>query len=166
MLMKIELRKWDMLVEGLCIVSIAGAIGMTAFSLPDLGDLIPTHLNAKGEINAYGNKNRLWLLAFLPLVMYVLITSVSRKPTLYNLPVKITSPEHFRIAYRALSIIKLGITLFLLWMLYDRIGLAKAWDRRQITDYMLLAFIVLTFGTIIYSLTRLSKVENDIKNTH
>lgn len=52
-------------------------------------DIIPTHYNFKGEVDAYGSKNTIFILLPIALMSYIGIAILSKFPQVYNYPVEI-----------------------------------------------------------------------------
>ena len=52
-------------------------------------DIIPTHYNFKGEVDAYGYKNTIFILLPIALMSYIGIAILSKFPQVYNYPVEI-----------------------------------------------------------------------------
>ena len=52
-------------------------------------DIIPTHYNFKGEVDAYGSKNTVFILLPIVLITYIGIAVLSKFPQVYNYPVEI-----------------------------------------------------------------------------
>jgi hypothetical protein len=79
---------------------------------------IPAHFDLAGRPNAYGP---LWTLLILPcvaIVLYLLITAVSRNAAVFNYPVRVTRQNQARLQHLALSMIAFikaeTVTLFAL----------------------------------------------------
>lgn len=66
---------------------------------------IPTHFNLAGEPDAWGSVHALWLLPAIALVLYLLMTWVSRHPAAFNYPVRVTPFNRARLDAIALSMI-------------------------------------------------------------
>lgn len=66
-----------------------------------LPTLIPTHYDAAGVVNAWGNKNSIWFLPCVGVGLYALITILSCFPKMWNVPVEITE-ENREDVYRAM----------------------------------------------------------------
>lgn len=52
-------------------------------------DIVPTHYNFKGEIDAYGSKNTLFILLPIAVITYIGIAILAKFPNIYNYPVEI-----------------------------------------------------------------------------
>lgn len=52
-------------------------------------EVVPTHYNFKGEIDAYGSKNTLFILLPIAVITYIGIAILAKFPNIYNYPVEI-----------------------------------------------------------------------------
>jgi len=66
---------------------------------------IPTHFDLAGRPNAYGPPQMLLVLPAVALVLYLLITVVSRNPAVFNYPVRVTPKNRPRLQELALNMI-------------------------------------------------------------
>jgi hypothetical protein len=66
---------------------------------------IPTHFDIAGRPNAYGPPQMLLVLPAVALVLYLLITVVSRNPAAFNYPVRVTPKNRQRLQELALNMI-------------------------------------------------------------
>jgi len=66
---------------------------------------IPTHFDLAGRPNAYGQPQMLLVLPAVALVLYLLITVVSRNPAVFNYPVRVTPKNRPRLQELALNMI-------------------------------------------------------------
>ncbi len=60
-------------INSILITLIFISLIITILIYPALPEKIPTHWNIKGEIDAYGNKNFIFLTALLPIIVYLLL---------------------------------------------------------------------------------------------
>ena len=61
--------------------------------MSNLPDKIPIQFNGLGEPKNYRSKNFIWLFPIVGGFLYIILTTLSQFPQLYNFPVKIT-PEN------------------------------------------------------------------------
>jgi uncharacterized membrane protein len=92
-------------------VSLLGLAAIAGFTFNALvgphgfGNRVPTHFDAGGRPNGWGSP---WILLVLPisaLVIYLLMTLVSRYPGAFNYPVRVTPANHARLQSLALEMI-------------------------------------------------------------
>jgi uncharacterized membrane protein len=86
-------------IEAICIILLIVHFGLI-FNMYDLlPDKIITHYNIKGIPDGYGDKSSILMLPGISLVMYVVMTLLSRWPEKLNYPVPLTEenkPQLFR----------------------------------------------------------------------
>jgi uncharacterized membrane protein len=82
-----------------------------------LPDRIPTHFDLAGLPNAWGPPVTLWFLPVMAVVLYIAMTVVSRFPSSFNYPARVTAENHARLqalALRLIACIKLELVCFFL----------------------------------------------------
>jgi uncharacterized membrane protein len=75
---------------------------------------IPTHYNASGEVDDYGNKAMFLILPIIAAITFFVLTRLKKFPHIFNYPVKITAynaEKQYRIATRMIRFLKLSILL-------------------------------------------------------
>ncbi|MFH1296929.1 MAG: DUF1648 domain-containing protein [Bacteroidota bacterium] len=121
---RFEMGPADWILEGLSIVALLSFFGFILYQYHLLPDTIPTHFNATGTPDDYGRKDTLWALPFVTLIIYTVLTVISRIPEKFNFPVKIT-PANARVQYllslRLFRILKLAITLMFFYIGYTSV---------------------------------------------
>ena len=93
-------------------LGILWAITLVAFF--NLPDIIPTHFNAKGEVDDYGSKLTLFILPVIATLLYLLLTLINKYPHVFNYPTTITSQnaeQQYTFATKMLRYVKLAIIL-------------------------------------------------------
>jgi len=116
---RLVLSPADWSIELVSILLIAWIFGEVIYRYPALPSVIPSHFNLKGEIDNYGNKNFLWFLPALSVVLYVVLTFINRIPHTFNYLVTITAqnaPKQYLLATRMIRIMKLLIIAMLLYI--------------------------------------------------
>ena len=90
--------------------------------------LVPVHINTKGSIDSYGTKENLFILPVLSIIIYVLLTFVSKLPSqAFNYLEEVTAANRDRLHHRAKLTIKLlkiivSALIFIVYVLmYTRI---------------------------------------------
>lgn len=127
----LELTLADRLLEALAalFVLLLGVVPLVYYG--DLPESIPQHYNAAGEVDIYGPKYLLLVLAGVGVLLYGLMTWVGRHPHWFNYPIAITpeNAEHqYRIATRLMRMLKLMVVLLFFYIAYNtiRIGMGRA----------------------------------------
>ncbi len=118
-----------------------------------LPDEIPTHYNFAGKPDAYGDKESIFSLPAIALIIAIPMLIISRKPHLFNYPVKIT-PENAQAQYtkatRLINILALMTTLVMFFIEIQTIRtvLGKADGLGE--SFVYIFFILMFIPTIFY----------------
>ncbi|MEI6435586.1 MAG: DUF1648 domain-containing protein [Bacteroidota bacterium] len=114
-----ELTPVDWLIECMAIVAILSFIGYSIYWFPRVPQIIPTHFNANGEVNGYGNKISILILPGIAMLIYALFTVIARFPYNFNFAGKITpenAPRQYRLATRFIRILKTVIIIIFFYI--------------------------------------------------
>lgn len=116
--LKIELTTFDKIIEILGWIFIIAMWSMTIISNNQLPDVIPTHFNLKGEVNGYGEKWMILLLASITTILFLAMSYLNKFPHRFNYLTVITKDNALRqytIATRVIRFLKiLMVAIFLL----------------------------------------------------
>ncbi len=95
---------------------------------PEMPDQVPQHFDAAGQADAWGSKATLLLLPAVNLVVFVIMTVISRFPHISSVPVEIT-PFNARRVYRLIRFqtiwLKAVVALVLAYMSWRTIEQAR-----------------------------------------
>ena len=94
----------------------------------ELGDTIPTHLNAQGEADDFGSKSTIWILPAIGTGLFILMFVLNRYPHLHNYMVNITEENalsNYRISTRVLRIANLFCMILFGVIILEIIGIAR-----------------------------------------
>ena len=86
--------------------------GLTLYTFLKLPTTIPTHFNASGQADGYGNKVTLIILPILATIIYLGLTQLNKFPHIFNYMTKITednAQKQYTIATRMYRFLKLSI---------------------------------------------------------
>ncbi|MGB4772270.1 MAG: DUF1648 domain-containing protein [Chitinophagaceae bacterium] len=115
----VEMLSW------LFILAMWGIVGANFFSLPDT---IPTHFNAEGKVDGYGEKYTILLFPAVITIVFFLLSEVAKRPWHFNYVVAPT-PENYQELYRLnirmLRIIRLVVAAMGTYVAYAIIRGAK-----------------------------------------
>lgn len=115
---KIKL-KWsnsDYWLEALSLMPLLLSLLYLGDNYSVLPDIVPTHYNLNGKVDAIGHKNHLWLLYFVFFMLYVLMTWVNRYPHRFNYLVPITevnTKQQYTSYTKMMRILKLIVSVIL-----------------------------------------------------
>ena len=111
---------------------------------------IPTHFDLAGRPNAYGQPQMLLVLPAVALVLYLLITVVSRNPAVFNYPVRVTPKNRPRLQELALNMIaflKAETVMLFALIQYQTIDSARNLQS-NLPQSLMLTGIAVIFSTI------------------
>ncbi|MGE4288773.1 MAG: DUF1648 domain-containing protein [Salinivirgaceae bacterium] len=123
----IKLQTTDRIIDAL---SYAALITLFAISLAfyaDLPEEIPYHYSFSGTPDAFGGKNSIWILPGVGTLIIIGISLLSKIPSTFNYPVKITAQnasKQYSMAIRFMGLLKLLIGWFFCVLNYQSIQVA------------------------------------------
>jgi uncharacterized membrane protein len=116
--LKIELTTFDKIMEILGWIFMIALWSMTINSYNQLPDIIRTHFNLKGEVDGYGEKWMVLLVASIATILFLAMTFLNKFPHRFNYLTVITKDNVLRqytIATRVIRFLKiLMVAIFLL----------------------------------------------------
>ncbi|XZF13513.1 DUF1648 domain-containing protein [Chitinophagaceae bacterium MMS25-I14] len=96
----IPLNKADKFLEICSFLLLISAWVIAGYGYSILPETIPTHFDLQGKINGYGNKLTVFILPFIAVLLYVLLTWMVRFPQYFNY-LKPVTPENAKQQYTA-----------------------------------------------------------------
>lgn len=118
---------------------------------------IPMHFNYKGEVDSWGSKESIWLLAGITAVIYISMMLVARIPHMFNYPFKITAENaerQYRIARTFIKLLSAEIVWLFAVLLCGtmEVALDKANTMSPVFIYFFLAVVLgSTIGFFVLS---------------
>jgi uncharacterized membrane protein len=112
---------------------------------------IPTHFDALGQVNGWGSSQTLLFFPIFAAAMYLLLTVISRFPSKFNYPVKVTAANRAQLEQLSLSLLSLTKAEFLVffaWMEFAMVQAARN-SERGFKPYPVGVFVAVLFVTII-----------------
>lgn len=94
---------------------------LTISNYSNLPDKIPTHYNAAGEIDQYGAKVNLLILAFIATIIFVGPSILTSYPHMFNYPSRINQQnalKQYTNMTRMLRILKLALLIIFGYLIY------------------------------------------------
>jgi uncharacterized membrane protein len=107
-----EMMPVDWLLEGVVICLLFTFVGFAIFWYNSAPEIVPTHFNARGEIDDYGSRINLLVLPAMGVGIYLLMTIINLFPYRFNFLQKITPANAMRqylFATRFIRILKLVV---------------------------------------------------------
>ncbi|WP_299278773.1 DUF1648 domain-containing protein [uncultured Psychroserpens sp.] len=125
---KVPYETLDMIVDLITVTILLLLFIYTFMSYSDLPDIIPSHFNAKGEVDGHSQKSFLWLLPSFGLIMFVGLSILNKFPHIHNYMVNITEDnalKNYRLSTRILRFTNLFVILIFAVIAFHTIQSAK-----------------------------------------
>lgn len=152
---KIELTTADKIAEaaGWSILLVSWI--WVAIHYAQLPETIPTHFNAAGKVDGYGDKSMIWGLLAVSTVLFAGMTILNRFPHIFNYLVKITEENalwQYTHATRMIRYLKLILAIIFGMISFITIQYAngKAEDLGKLLPFLLIA----TFIPLVYFIVK------------
>tara|TARA_R110000782_G_scaffold106751_3_gene195086 strand:+ start:946 stop:1452 length:507 start_codon:yes stop_codon:yes gene_type:complete len=109
---KFDLTKTDKVIEVTGWTLLIGTWILAILSFPDLPESIPTHFNAAGEADGFGEKTNIFVLPIVGTILFIGMTLLNKNPHIFNYPTAITNENalsQYSNAVRMIRVLKLII---------------------------------------------------------
>lgn len=153
---KVKPNTFDKCIEILSWVALLLMWGVVLWFYEGLPETIPTHFNAAGEPDAWGDKPVLFILPGMASLLFLLISLVGFFPHKFNYSIEITAENaafQYLNALRMMRVLKLAVVILFLFILVMTIRTAFG-KAEGLGWWFILAVLVLNIGPIIYFLNR------------
>lgn len=155
---KLELTIWDKMLEVIGWILVLALWILTLTNYSDLPETIPTHYNAEGIADGFGNKDSIFTLPLIGTLLFVGMTVLNKFPHAFNYPTQITADNaqrQYTNATRMMRVLKLSVIL-----LFGGIALQTIRHAHGDTSGLGAWFLPLTLGLtlipVIYFLVKSS----------
>ncbi|MBD7964968.1 DUF1648 domain-containing protein [Fictibacillus norfolkensis] len=118
-------------------------------------DTVPTHFNAAGEPDGWGNKSNLWILIVMGAVTWLLLTVLEKYPHIYNY-FNLTEENverQYNNARIMINVMKNEILIFFVYMTWACSKVAKG-DSEGLSVWVLPIFVIGITGSIAFFIVR------------
>jgi hypothetical protein len=149
-------------LEAVSLIALAALAFLTlrAFYGPArLPDSIPTHFNAAGQANGWGSPHMLLVFPIIATAIYLLMTLVSRFPSAFNFPVRVTPFNRQRLEELALGMIawlKAEVVVFFTLIEDGAIRAARQPDQ-HLSPLLMPTLLAAVFATCIIHIAAMFK---------
>lgn len=119
----IALQRTDYILEILAAFGLLMIGGLVVFAYQHLPAQVPMHLGLNGQVTQMGPKNSLWVLTFIGLLLYLLMSAINLRPDRFNYIVDITpqnAEQYYRRSTRVVRLVK-ALTMFMFAFLTNHI---------------------------------------------
>lgn len=127
---------------------------------PALPNSIPSHFNAAGRPDAWGDKGLLLALAGIPVAIYLAMTLLSRFPQIYNYPFALTEENverQYRCARMVISALKVEIAWFFTYLEWRIIQTAFG-NAQGLGSSLMIVLPICLIGTVVIYFYRASRL--------
>lgn len=155
-----ELDFIDYLYEGVALILLIATIIYTITIYGSLPEEITRHFNIYGEPDAWSNKLILWILPVIALLLYSVLTLVSRVPDKFNYSFDISEKDKagaYKYSVRMIRYIKTLMVLEFGYLVYSTVNVSKGYSD-SLGVWSLPLFLGLLFLGIIYYIIRTKNI--------
>lgn len=103
-----------------CIILLLWILTVTAFF--KMPDTIPTHFNASGQVDNYGNKETIFILPIIATIIFIGLTILNHYPHIFNYASRITEVNaeyQYSMASKTIRFLKLIIAILFTIIVLD-----------------------------------------------
>lgn len=150
----IKHQRTDYILEVIALAGLVLIWIIVILNYSQLPEIMPSHLNTKGEVDGYANKIFLYILPVNTTLLYIGLTVINRYPHTFNYPVQINknnAEAMYRLSKRLVLAVKTSIMIIFIFVQYNMIYLGlKGYENSN--GWLILLFVVLLLGMpiIIY----------------
>lgn len=158
---KIALRPIDWLLEIIGCLALLVLLIYPIYHWGVLPDTIPTNFDIQGNVDAWGNKNSIWILPILGLLMYLGLWIMNKYPHSFNYPQKVTTQNAHQlssIATRMIRLLNVSIIGLFAYLVYIEIQVALG-HRMGLGAWFLVLFLVFELVFSVYFMYKIMKVK-------
>lgn len=154
--------KSDNIIEYIAIGTLISIWVYVFFSYFKLPETIPIHFNLSGEVDGYGNKGILFLLAVIPTIISVGLTVLNNYPHLFNYTVEITAEnakKQYTFATRMIRYLKLCICILFAAILFE-VNMSAVHSSNTFGPWFIPVAIVLVLSPIVFFIIKSRKMKS------
>jgi len=98
--------------------------GILYLNYDNIPEVIPTHINFKGEVDGYGNKIQLWIAAGVNVLLNIVCFFLILKPKYINFPVENKHKIYYQLRI-FVSILSIFLSIVFSLMIFNSMGYTK-----------------------------------------
>ena len=121
--------------------------GLTLFVFFKLPTIIPTHFNASGKPDGFGNKLTILILPIIATLLYLVLTKLNQNPHTFNYINSITednAEKQYTIATRMLRVLKIALLI-----IFSHIILFTYLTSSGVSNGLGVGFLPFTLGIVL-----------------
>lgn len=146
---KVPVEGIDLIIDLIVLAILLVMWGYVFISYAELPEIIPSHFNAQGEVDAYSGRNSIWVLMLVSTVVAVGMYVLTKYPHIHNYMEEITeenAPRNYKMSCRLLRFVNLFTILIMLYVVYSVIEKSAGNDIILESSFM---YIVITFSIVM-----------------
>lgn len=154
---KVPFEPLDIMIDLISVTLLIILIAYTFMAYSNLPETIATHFNASGEANGFSNKNSIWWIPGISLLLFVGLFVINKYPHMHNYMVNITEEnalKNYRFSSRIVRFVNCLTIILFAFIQYTIITSSKG-ESAQLGSWFLpivIGFsIFLPLGIFIYS---------------
>lgn len=152
--LKVEFDFVDIILETIGIFFIVISVCIMLYHWDDLPSLVPQHFNIKGEPDSYTDKNNLWLLPAIGVLIYLGLTVIERFPYLLNYPFEINDGNAFRqyvLATKLIRVLKVMTIATFTYITFQIVQISLSAEHQQFPgNSLVLALVTFILPIVAY----------------
>lgn len=120
---------------------------------------VPTHYDALGRVDGYGNRSDLWTPALVAAVFYVILTVIERFYRSFNFPVRVTENNAealYRLGVRLVRSLKPLSIVIMAYMNTSSLVVAMGWGA-GLNGLVMAVLVIAMFALIAYFMAKMYK---------
>lgn len=158
---KINLKFYDKLIEGICLISLLIIWFIVIFEYRYLPEIIPIHFDISGQADRFGDKANIFVLPLITTILCLSISIANQYPHIFHSPkviVKENVLEHYTNSSKMLRYLKLTVVLILGHLNYKIIEKAKG-NIHHLGNWYLPLTLTIILLPLIYFIIRSFKIK-------
>ena len=143
----------EWVLEGASLAALGFAILTLLDAWPDLPARVPSHFDFAGQPDAWGAKVNLWVLPFVGIVVYLMLTVVGRIPHTHNFTVAVTpenAPRLYRLSRMLVAWMKAQIACTLSYISWGQVQVALGESRGLGWAFLPVTLIAIGATILVY----------------
>ncbi|OAA92601.1 DUF1648 domain-containing protein [Clostridium coskatii] len=152
--MKIKKNKYDVIVNLLSLLCLAGTVVVLTILWKTIPAEIPGHHNAAGTIDKVTDKNSLIVLLLVGWIIFIGLSIVEKFPQIWNTGIQVTDQNKEKV-YRILKNM-IGTVKLLIASVFSYLTLQST-TGKNLSPLFLPVFLILLFGSIVFFIFQLVK---------
>ena len=152
--LKIKLKSIDIAFEWIGIIGLLLLIGLPVYFYSKLPEIIPSHFAINGEPDKFSEKEVIWILPTIGIVLYLGLLWLNKFPHIFNYPQKVTSENAKRlytISTRMIRVLNAVMSCTFAYISYSTIQISLG-NQFELGSWFIPIFMILMLGPMAFSL--------------